>query len=288
MRKKETIKGRSEERKKNVRRKRVRQRAVKKENRKELSRKVKKVSGGVLSTAVDLVLASVFFGIEASMTGYGNVGKASYAAHKDLSEINSDTLKRAFHHLKSKGLVQSVREKNALPKITKEGKRRIASIVPQYDDERVWDGRIYLVTYDLPITKNKERNLLREYIKKIGCGMLQHSVWITPYNPTELIREFTYEKKLNDEPVLVSSFGKDGAVGGMDLRELLDDVYKLYELNIRYNKLITQVNEGGMTKDQIIFSYLSILRDDPQLPFELLGEDWLGEKAYKLAMHVHS
>ncbi|MBU1327173.1 hypothetical protein KKB64_04890 [Patescibacteria group bacterium] len=33
--------------------------------------------------------------------------------------------------------------------------------------------------------------------------------------------------------------------------------------------------------------YLSILRDDPQLPFQLLPDNWLGLKAYQLYRKIY-
>ena len=142
------------------------------------------------------------------------------------------------------------------------------------------DGRIYLVTYDLPVQKNNLRNELRDFLKTIGCGLLQESVWLTPYNPTKLLEAFTRKNNLAGDLILVSSLGKDGTVGGMDLPDLLEKVYHLSEVNENYRNFL----ESPMleSKDKIVFKYLSILRGDPQLPFKLLPEDWLGEKAYRL------
>ena len=255
---------------------------------KEVSEKVKEISEGVVANAVDLMLVSIYYSFEFAIAGYGYGWKAGYKAQDTRAGVNYKTLRRAHAHLRQKGLVQYVKEKNVLPKITREGKKRLFSLMPRYDKKRVWNGRIYLVTYDLPVANNKDRNLLREFLKRIGCGMLQHSVWITPYNPIKLIEEFVMEKDLDKELILVSSLGKDGTIGGMELSELVEQVYKLSELNYRYIEFMESVRRGKMPKDQIIFTYFSILKDDPQLPFKLLPEDWVGDEAYKLAMHVHA
>jgi DNA-binding transcriptional regulator PaaX len=257
--------------------------------KKEVSEKVKKISEGVVSTAVDLVLISLYFGFEFAYAGYSARGyRADEKAYRALSEFNHQTLVRAFKHLKQKGLIRVTKEKTALPKITAEGRKKLSSLIPHYDKKRIWDERIYLVTYDLPVTNDKDRNLLREFLKKIGCGMMQHSVWITPYNPKELIEEFVKARRLDNHLVIVSSLGKDGTIGDCELSDLLDEVYKLTELDTRYAEFIAKVEGGELsTRGQILFSYLSILRDDPQLPFELLPDGWLGEKAYRLIMHVH-
>ncbi|MEK6624932.1 MAG: hypothetical protein AABY86_08190, partial [Bdellovibrionota bacterium] len=63
-----------------------------------------------------------------------------------------------------------------------------------------------------------------KFLRKIGCGLLQESIWVTPFNPTELVREFVNDKNLAGT-VLVSVLGKDGSIGGMTLEELIENVY---------------------------------------------------------------
>lgn len=140
-------------------------------------------------------------------------------------------------------------------------------------------GILYLVTYDIPVEHNKDRDNFRYFLGKIGCGMLQESLWVTPYNPKKLIEELVEERDLHGT-VLVSHMGKDGSIGDMELPELLDRVYGLSELNERYEKFIREYEGEELTKQQAVFEFLSILEDDSQLPFELLPEDWVGDEAY--------
>lgn len=252
-------------------------------SKKELSKAVKKVSRGVLSKAVDLSLVTLFYGIEVSSGGYSKVGLAGDRAVDDLEFINYDTIKNSLGYLKRKGFIQAAKEGVYLPKITKEGRKRLKAVLPSYDSKRVWDGRVYLVNYDLPRQNNIQRNLLREYLKKIGCGSLQYSLWITPYNPKKLIVEFVEKHNLEGNLILVSSLGRDGTVGDTDLKELMDNVYNLSDLNSRYLDFTESVKEKKIkSKDQLIFAFISILKDDPQIPFELLPVDWEGEMAYEL------
>lgn len=249
-------------------------------NTKDRNKKIKEFSEGIVSTAVDMVLVSAYFGLEFSFAGYGKGGRAGTKAHQTLSKHNFKTIKRGLIHLKRKGFIQSIKEEMFLPEITKEGKKRIASIVPKFHSNRTWDKRVYLVTYDVPREQNNVRNRLREFLKKIGCGMIQQSVWVTPYNPKKLIEEFVENSRLNHEIILISSLGKEGAIGEMELPELLEKVYGLSELNDRYAQYLSKVESGGVSKGEKTFGFLAILKDDPQLPFELLPDDWVGGEAY--------
>jgi len=63
----------------------------------------------------------------------------------------------------------------------------------------------------------------------------------------------------------------------------MEKVYNLSGLNSRYINFIEDVkNKTIVSKEQLLFTFLSILKDDPQIPFDLLSEDWVGDKAYVL------
>lgn len=233
-----------------------------------------------LEKAVDIALVAIFFNMEVLVTKRKDWRKLEIYVGNDLEEFNYETIKRSISYLKKKGLIQAERERLTLPQITEEGQKRLSSILPRYDEKRVWGKRVYLITYDLPIKKNKERNYLRFFLKKIGCGMLQKSVWVTPYNPTKLLEQFTKEKGLNDL-ILISSLGKDGTVGNTDLSDLFVEVYELKSLNEKYKEFIFKAKENKSTKEQLVFYYLNILGNDPQLPFPLLPEWWVGDIANK-------
>ena len=258
---------------------------------KEIAGKVKEITDGIVGSAVDLALLSIYFSFEFATSGYSSRGwKADEKALNTLSELNYQTIKRSYRRLKQKGMIkitkQKISEELIFPQITKEGKKRLESIIPQYQETRTWDDRVYIITYDLPVERNNDRDKLRNYLKKIGCGLLQKSVWITPYNPKGLIKKFVDKNKLGDELVLVSSLQKDGSVGIMSLPDLLERVYKLSDLNERYIDFISLTESERLTREQAIFSYLSILKDDPQIPFKLLPYDWKGDKAYQFFKRI--
>lgn len=240
-----------------------------------------KIGEKILERAVDIILASLYFNLEFSKHARGKRWYLEDAVAEDLDQFDYTTLKRSFLYLKKNGFVQIVKDSLTTPKITEAGRKKLTSAIPFYDEKRVWNGKVYLITYDLPREKNNIRNVLRSYLKKIGAGMLQQSVWITPYNPTDVLKKFFEEKDLN-ELVIISSIGKDGTIGNMDLKQLMEKVYNLCLLNERYREFIVETEERKFTPGQCIFNFLSILNNDPQLPFALLPEDWVGQKAYLL------
>lgn len=256
--------------------------------REELKRKLDKLSWGLVSRLTDLALLQVYLGASLVM-------RSRYSSHflyesfgSIQEKIDWEKIQRAFHNLRRQGLIEFVRQKTFYqPIITQQGKRRLANLLPVYESSRLWDGRLYLISYDIPESKRKDRDLLRDYLQKIGCGCLQASVWITPYNPKETLKDFVEEKGLKGL-VIVSDVGKDGSIGEENIRDLIVKVYQLKELNERYQEFLEEFSKKGVAKEQVIFAYFSILQDDPQLPFELLPDGWLGEKAYNLYQKVSS
>lgn len=246
---------------------------------KELIRLTKRV----VASFTDAILIGVFYSLEFATSGHkgANYWEASRKAEKDLDKFNHETIARALRYIKRKGLIQVVKEGVKEVKITEAGRSRLASLLPHYDSKRAWDGILYLVTYDIPVKHNRDRDLLRTFLKKIGCGMLQESLWLTPYNPKKLIGGFVEDRGLHGT-IFVSHMGKDGSIGEIELPELLESVYRLSEINGRYIEFIGEYDAGEHSRSEILFAFLSILQDDPQLPFELLPEDWQGDRAYRI------
>lgn len=241
------------------------------------------ITEGVLSHTVDLMLWYTVFLAEIStpFQTYGKPFRASIAADRFLNRVNYDVIKHAMVSAKHRGWITR-RSRHAIPEITKEGKKRLASAIPQYDTKRLWDGRMYLVTYDIPEKRKEDRHMLRQYLRRIGSGRLQDSVWITPYNPIDMVRTFIEERELAGT-VVVSDLGHDGAIGEEDLRSLIVRVYQLESLNDRYEAWLADADRNDVDHWMAV-QYLSILADDPQLPFPLLPTWWKGDRAYKIIL----
>ncbi len=62
------------------------------------------------------------------------------------------------------------------------------------------------------------------------------------------------------------------------MKGLVQKVYKLDSLNERYEKFLARAKVNP-ANPWLKLEYLAILRDDPQLPFELLPSNWKGKEA---------
>lgn len=244
---------------------------------------ISNITEGLFSTAVDLSLWFVaYFGsVSLPQSSDGQLYRAKREADDFLLHVNYEIIKQGIVEARRRKLLTSgKRGRTSWPAITQAGKRRLGSLLPLYDPVRSWDNRIYLVTYDIPEMKHRQRDLLREYARRIGCAKLQDSVYLTPHDPRDTLKEYIDNHNLTGT-IIVADIGKDGSVGDEDLVSLVARVYGLIALNERYEDWIKEYSHHAIDHNGVV-RFLPILRDDPQLPFPLLPTWWVGDKAYAL------
>src|SRR3989344_1903131 len=106
----------------------------------------------------------------------------------DLARINQE-IKR----LQKRSLVEIIKNKKGVSviKLTKDGKAKLRRY--QIDNLKIekpisWDGKWRIIIFDIPISKNNERFLLRKKMKEIGFYKLQNSVFIHHYPCFEIVK----------------------------------------------------------------------------------------------------
>lgn len=240
------------------------------------------ITEDLFGRSVDAVLSVLAYivAIGAPQPQSGAPLRARIAADRFLNKVNYDVIKNAIITARKRRYIQ--RTRHAVPEITEAGRRRLREILPVYDEKRAWDGRLHLVTYDIPEEKKKTRDALRRHLRKIGCAKLQESVWITPYNPIDLLREFTKENGIAGT-VIISDLGRDASVGEESIAGLVMRLYNLEGINNRYKEWLMMYEDATLSSMGYkgLVQYLAILKDDPQLPFVLLPRWWAGVEAFK-------
>ena len=109
---------------------------------------------------------------------------------------------------------------------------------------------------------------------------LQKSVWVSV---VDLNRELQRENLIYQDEgiVLISSLKSSEGIGGKTVQELVEQWYHLSELNRRYENLLFLFKEKKILTNEEKFIlkmlYLKILKDDPQLPRQLLPKNWQGD-----------
>lgn len=263
----------------------------------DLKRTISRVTWGVTKTVAGLILYQVALGVAVATTGGGKSSRTASEAIKNADAISDslfvaldpDQWQSAWQNLRRRGLVNSIKGKQYEGLITERGLKRLEQEIPVYQEDRPWDKRIYLITYDIEEEDKDLRNDLRKYLKEIDCAELQKSTYLAVYNPRGLLREWL-GGRLRSGDILVSDLGPDGSLGDRPLIELVADAYQLTKLNSDYGGFLEEFShadkDNQLLKQQVFFRYSSVLAQDPQLPFELLPDWWLGDKAFRLYRRI--
>jgi phenylacetic acid degradation operon negative regulatory protein len=182
--------------------------------------------------------------------------------------------------------------------LLEEGARRIFQ--PRCDP---WDGRWHLLTYSIPETKRHLRRRLRRRLLWLGFGTLNPATWISP-------RDMRAEVEREVDALHVRSYVELFTVehqGFASDEEIVARCWNLKQLNAYYAALIDRYaplfrehdarlmvgdsldqRECFVQRFMLIHEYRSSPYLDPNLPLELLPDDWLGEKAAQLFQQYHN
>lgn len=114
----------------------------------------------------------------------------------DGSKYNKKRFKQSIGRLKRQKLV-TITEENGITtvRITAEG--RIRALRYKLDEmiietPKKWDGKWRVMIFDIPEKEKRARELLRSFLKRLGCLSVQRSVYIHPYpcfDEIEYLRE---------------------------------------------------------------------------------------------------
>lgn len=248
---------------------------------------ISKLTGELAVTTLDFVVLSA--ALTGGMILYGPSGKDLYASQKTQRALkmtglmykkwDESAFRRAVGRAAGEGLIKRISDGF---KLTETGKKRLREFLPSYKQPEPWDGKLWLVTYDIPNDKRYSRDHFRNWLFEIGCRMIQESVWLSVKDPKPWIKDSMSSMKKGN--IIVSCLGKDGSIGNENVSELIYRVFELKQLNKAYKNWM-KTAEKQNDKSVLLslgFRFLSLLRQDPMLPKDLLPQDWVGNKARRI------
>lgn len=220
--------------------------------------------------------------------------------------------------LKTGEIEKIVKKENVYLRLTSAGKEKIIREFPFLAiQKKRWDKRWRVVLYDVAETSRYKRDLLRNKLEELCFGLMQRSVWITPFDFAKDFKEFVEAKGLGENvyilesPAFLSDNPKKLAAKVWGLEKLNERYKKLYEKaqdlfrllssnskkktseknhithHDRGEKVKTDGERDGRIKEKeglakkarkIKSQYLTEFISDPHLPKELLSDDWYGKR----------
>lgn len=191
----------------------------------------------------------------------------------------------------------------------REGRETVYSLTPgawqMLDDGRSrifqrangpWDGQWHMVIYQVPETERALREQLRRRLAWLGFGPLSPSVWLSPHDRSQQVRdEFAASSTVQLDTFRSRSAGneadRDIAARAWDL-PALDRDYR--DLLSRYAPRLAGYRAGSLDdraalveRMRLIYDYRHFPFRDPDLPAELLPEGWPGRQAHDTFLQAH-
>jgi phenylacetic acid degradation operon negative regulatory protein len=186
-----------------------------------------------------------------------------------------------------------------LLELLEEGARRIFR--PRRDP---WDGRWHLLIYSIPESKRYLRRRLRQRLLWLGFGVLNQTTWISSRDLRAEVEQVV--NALHARPY-VEFFTSAEHWGFSNDEEIVAHCWDLKGLNDYYAAFIARYDPpfqecqarlmAGETLEpqecfaqrfMLIHEYRSSPYVDPNLPLELLPDDWPSERAMQLFQQYHN
>ncbi len=101
---------------------------------------------------------------------------------KQLRGYESKRIYDNLYRFKTHGLVREIsRNGKKFIKLTSKGQLELLLHKAKLEKPKVWDGHWRMIVFDIPEDNHKDRDRLRELLKRNDFVMLQASVFISPY-----------------------------------------------------------------------------------------------------------
>lgn len=202
---------------------------------------------------------------------------------------NNAKTRSTIRKLVKEGMISHV--KDASYKITSEGIDALALTFPavRYFFTE-WDGVWRIISYEIPENKRKVRDALRRKMSGWGLGPWHRSFWITPH---PILGEFMLLLGTLIPVEYAQAFEAKHTLG--EISVLIDKVWHRQELEKQYKQLFktwhTILSEEHTQTKKLqlaLFAYVNVLKEDPGLPKELLGEGWAGYESMTIFQDIRT
>ncbi|MGW2837693.1 PaaX family transcriptional regulator [Streptomyces sp. NPDC001493] len=205
--------------------------------------------------------------------------------------IPDTTVRVVVARMRKEGWLAGRREgRETVYSLTEEGRRLLAERRDRIYGRAPtpWDGRWHLVAYSVPETERALRDQLRKKLARHGFGALSPALWLSPHDRTEPVRAAF----AGQPSVRLDVFRSDTASPEED-RSIAARAWDLAALDHDYEALLAAhapaltplraedtTGEAALTgRVTLIHDFRPIVFADPDLPPELLPDDWHGARA---------
>jgi phenylacetic acid degradation operon negative regulatory protein len=165
-----------------------------------------------------------------------------------------------------------------------------------------WDGSWNIVIYSVPEQERKARDLLRLELSWMGYGPLSNATWISPYDLTKEVEDLAERLQIKEHIQIFQAKHQEF----IDPKKIVSRCWDLGKIHQKYADFIAKYrpkleehrkrlqagetiepSECFVARFNLIHEYRKLPFLDPDLPQELLPENWLRPQAAALFDEYH-
>ena len=162
-----------------------------------------------------------------------------------------------------------------------------------------WDGCWHLTGFEIPERRRGARDALRGLLVELGAAPVQSGLYVSAGDLSDFVRQLASHLGVA-ETVTTLVTGSIQVGNSTQDPDIVNRLWPLGALSDRYasveQRLVSIVEQAPFTDgDRLAASMFgaivdteAVLRDDPLLPAELLGDDWAGMRARRAFLAAHS
>jgi phenylacetic acid degradation operon negative regulatory protein len=210
-------------------------------------------------------------------------------------DITEDNVRVVMSRLRREGFFETRRSGRhtryeitpATLQMLDEGRDRIFS-----RSKEPWDGNWHMVIYQVPESARASRERLRKELSWLGFGPLAASTWLSAHQRrTQVTTLFTAEAEARVDQLTARSQGiaEDRALAARcwDLGQLAADYEAWIGQWAGHADVPLDDRAALVTRIHLVYSYRKFPFSDPDLPAELLPDDWPGARAHELFLALY-
>ena len=220
-------------------------------------------------------------------------------------DLSQQAVRSAISRMSRKGLIKVRRVgRRSYYSLTSHGRTLLTEGARRIFKRKTteWDGNWNIVTYSIPEKTRETRDIFRRELAWLGYGPLSEATWVSPYDMTVEVNELAEKLKISDR-VQIFSARQVGSARPTSIINWCWDLDKIHEkysvfvekyqkkLNDHKKRLqageIIEPGECFVERFHLIHEYRRLPFYDPDLPIELLPENWLRPQAANIFNEYH-
>jgi phenylacetic acid degradation operon negative regulatory protein len=235
----------------------------------------------------------------------GEIGIGSLVRLLSNFGLSEQAIRSAVSRMCRSGLLKAKRaNRKSYYSLTNEGHSLLAEGAQRIFQRKKsrWDGNWNIVTYSIPERMRQARDRLRLELGWMGYGALGEATWISPYNLTREVKNLLHRLNIEEYVHIFSAQHQSST----DPRKIVSHCWDLGKIHQKYADFLTEYRpklEGHLKRLQagetiepsecfvarfnLIHEYRKLPFLDPDLPRELLPENWLRPQAAALFDEYH-